>query len=320
MNAKKLVVALSAIVLGLTSCGNGGASLTRKEAETKLDEIVAATPETQTKLTAQNKTVEPSEVVSTYVFDGANNYSHVTFNKAKELKVNDASYAVSELYAYLDGANYVFGFKGKVGDEANEVSYVVTLSSGSALVAGSMAGFAQNNINAFVECGRKHWHNGAAGLSAYLKRQDTIEAEGYENRSDIVVGDQTITTGATDKGSYIKLADEKYTSTGAGNLTLDFDALYPNPSAPEKLHEPLLFEFNNNLLTHWYNKKASSYKGNEWVMNYGFADAAKATFADAGVSDLEAAAYATAITGLISASVQADQPHGVSDLYPAHWN
>ena len=320
MNTKKLAVSLSVLVLGLASCGNQGTSLTRKEAEAKLDEIVAATPATQHQLTAKNGTMNPSAATSTYVFNGATNYSHIVFASAKELKANDMTYSVSELYAYLDEANYVFGYKGKVGDDANEISYSVTLPSTNALVAASMAGLAQNQIDAFVECGRKHWHNGAAGLSAYLKRQDIIEAEDYENRSDIVVNGETITTGATEKGSYIKLADEKYSTKGEGNLTLDFDALYPNPDHPEKLHEPLLFEFNDNLLTHWYNKKAGSYKGNEWVMTYGTAETAKTSFQAADVSTAEAVARAASIVSLITGFVQADQPHGSADLYPSHWN
>ena len=322
MNTKKLAVSLSVLVLGLASCGNQGTSLTRKEAEAKLDEIVAATPATQHQLTAKNATMNPSAPTSTstYVFNGATNYSHIVFASAKELKANDMTYSVAELYAYLDEANYVFGYKGKVGDDANEISYSVTLPSTNALVAASMAGLAQNQINAFVECGRKHWHNGAAGLSAYLKRQDIIEAEDYENRSDIVVNGETITTGATEKGSYIKLADEKYSTKGEGNLTLDFDALYPNPDHPEKLHEPLLFEFNDNLLTHWYNKKAGSYKGNEWVMTYGTAETAKTNFQAADVSTAEAVARAASIVSLITGFVQADQPHGSADLYPSHWN
>ena len=313
MNTKKLAVSLSVLVLGLASCGNQGTSLTRKEAEAKLDEIVAATPATQHQLTAKNGTMNPSAATSTYVFNGATNYSHIVFASAKELKANDMTYSVSELYAYLDEANYVFGYKGKVGDDANEISYSVTLPSTNALVAASMAGLAQNQINAFVECGRKHWHNGAAGLSAYLKRQDIIEAEDYENRSDIVVNGETITTGATEKGSYIKLADEKYSSTGEGNLHVEFDALYPNPDHPEKLHEPLLFEFENNILTHWYNKKGNSYKGNEWVMTYGTADiSAKATLAGEGSAE--------DVEKIFAAAIQADAPHAESDLASAHWN
>ena len=314
MNAKKLIVVMSAALLGLASCGGNGGNneLTRKEVEAKLDAIVAATPAAQTKLTAVNKTMDPSAVVGTYVFDAEAEYSHVKYTAAKTIKLSkEQSVSVTEIFAYAEGTNYVLGLASEAA------SYVVTVAKSEATY---MANFAKNGIDAFILTGREHWHNGGAGISAYLKRQDIIEAENYENRSDIVINGETITTGATEKGSYIKLADEKYSSTGEGNLTLDFDALYPNPDHPEKLHEPLLFEFNDNLLTHWYNKKAGSYKGNEWVMTYGTAETAKTSFQAADVSTAEAVARAASIVSLITGFVQADQPHGSADLYPSHWN
>ncbi len=309
MNAKKVAVALSALVLGLTSCGQNAKSLTRKEAEEHLDAIVAATPAAQTKLSASNTNTDPKATISTYNFDGAANYSHVKFEAAKKL----GDVTVNELFAYLDGANFVFGFDGISNNEQQQWS--VTLPSGNAAVAAIMAGFAQKQIDGFIKCGREHWHNGAGGLSAYLKRQDVID----QNKTPITVSDQTIEAGATEKDSYIVLADEKYSTTGEGNLTLDFDALYPNPEHPEKLHEPLLFEFNNNLLTHWYNKKASSYHGNEWTMNYGTVDVAKTTFEAASDSDADAVVKATQVVTLLSAAVSADQPYDEASLYPAHW-
>lgn len=309
MNAKKVAVALSALVLGLASCGDSG--LTRKQAEEKLDAIVAATPAAQNKLTASNTNTTPKATISTYVFDGDANYSHVKFEAGK--KLSDAATA-NELFAYLDGANYVFGFDG-ISDNTQQ-KWSVTLPSGNAAVAAIMAGFAQKQIDGFVKCGREHWHNGAGGLSAYLKRQDQIE----QNLTPIKVGDQTIEAGATEKGSYIRLADEKYSSTGEGNLTLDFDALYPNPEHPEKLHEPLLFEFNNNILTHWYNKKGNGYKGNEWTMNYGTAEAAKTTFEAVSADDTtDAVAKATLVVTLLGSAVAADQPYDAANLYPAKW-
>ena len=314
MNAKKLIVVMSAALLGLASCGGNGGNneLTRKEVEAKLDAIVAATPAAQTKLTAVNKTMDPSAVVGTYVFDAEAEYSHVKYTAAKTIKLSaEQSVSVTEIFAYAEGTNYVLGLASEAA------SYVVTVAKSEATY---MANFAKNGIDAFILTGREHWHNGGAGISAYLKRQDIIEAENYGNRSDIVINGETITTGATEKGSYIKLADEKYSSTGEGNLTLDFDALYPNPDHPEKLHEPLLFEFNDNLLTHWYNKKAGSYKGNEWVMTYGTAEIAKTSFQAADVSTAEAVARAASIVSLITGFVQADQPHGSADLYPSHWN
>ena len=307
MNAKKLIVVMSAALLGLATCGGNGGNneLTRKEVEAKLDAIVAATPAAQTKLTAVNKTMDPSAVVGTYVFDAEAEYSHVKYTAAKTIKLSkEQSVSVTEIFAYAEGTNYVLGLASEAA------SYVVTVAKSEATY---MANFAKNGIDAFILTGREHWHNGGAGISAYLKRQDIIEAENYENRSDIVVNGETITTGATEKGSYIKLADEKYSSTGEGNLTLDFDALYPNPDHPEKLHEPLLFEFNDNLLTHWYNKKAGSYKGNEWVMTYGTADiSAKATLAGEGSAE--------DVEKIFAAAIQADAPHAEGALASAHWN
>ena len=323
MNAKKLIVVMSAALLGLASCGGNGGNneLTRKEVEAKLDAIVAAKPAAQTKLTAVNKTMDPSAVVGTYVFDAEAEYSHVKYTAAKTIKLSkEQSVSVTEIFAYAEGTNYVLGVVGltDLTSKAQEAkNYVVTVAKSEATY---MANFAKNGIDAFILTGREHWHNGGAGISAYLKRQDIIEAENYGNRSDIVINGETITTGATEKGSYIKLADEKYSTKGEGNLTLDFDALYPNPDHPEKLHEPLLFEFNDNLLTHWYNKKAGSYKGNEWVMTYGTAETAKTSFQAADVSTAEAVARAASIVSLITGFVQADQPHGSADLYPSHWN
>ena len=323
MNAKKLIVVMSAALLGLASCGGNGGNneLTRKEVEAKLDAIVAAKPAAQTKLTAVNKTMDPSAVVGTYVFDAEAEYSHVKYTAAKTIKLSkEQSVSVTEIFAYAEGTNYVLGVVGltDLTSKAQEATnYVVTVAKSEATY---MANFAKNGIDAFILTGREHWHNGGAGISAYLKRQDIIEAENYGNRSDIVINGETITTGATEKGSYIKLADEKYSTKGEGNLTLDFDALYPNPDHPEKLHEPLLFEFNDNLLTHWYNKKAGSYKGNEWVMTYGTAETAKTNFQAADVSTAEAVARAASIVSLITGFVQADQPHGSADLYPSHWN
>ena len=323
MNAKKLIVVMSAALLGLASCGGNGGNneLTRKEVEAKLDAIVAAKPAAQTKLTAVNKTMDPSAVVGTYVFDAEAEYSHVKYTAAKTIKLSkEQSVSVTEIFAYAEGTNYVLGVVDLIdltSKDKEAKNYVVTVAKSEATY---MANFAKNGIDAFILTGREHWHNGGAGISAYLKRQDIIEAENYENRSDIVINGETITTGATEKGSYIKLADEKYSSTGEGNLHVEFDALYPNPDHPEKLHEPLLFEFNDNLLTHWYNKKAGSYKGNEWVMTYGAAETAKTSFQAADVSTAEAVARAASIVSLITGFVQADQPHGSADLYPSHWN
>ena len=323
MNAKKLIVVMSAALLGLASCGGNGGNneLTRKEVEAKLDAIVAAKPAAQTKLTAVNKTMDPSAVVGTYVFDAEAEYSHVKYTAAKTIKLSkEQSVSVTEIFAYAEGTNYVLGVVDLIdltSKDKEAKNYVVTVAKSEATY---MANFAKNGIDAFILTGREHWHNGGAGISAYLKRQDIIEAENYGNRSDIVINGETITTGATEKGSYIKLADEKYSSTGEGNLHVEFDALYPNPDHPEKLHEPLLFEFENNLLTHWYNKKAGSYKGNEWVMTYGTAETAKTSFQAADVSTAEAVARAASIVSLITGFVQADQPHGSADLYPSHWN
>ena len=323
MNAKKLSVTLSVLVLGLTSCGSGK-SLTRQEAYKKLDEIVAATPAAQTKLTATNNTMadvtdnsgnvtSKAGVLSTYVFDAEKNYAHVIVNSAKTVKDSSSSttsYAAgSEFFAYKNEGDYVFGMK----YDGKEVSATVTSTDTLNYVAASkiMENFAQKQIDAFVKCGREHWHNGAGGLSAYLKRQDTLD----QSKKDIVVGSETIQAGATSGGSYIVLKDEKYSTTGDGNLTLDFDALYPNPDAPEKLHEPLKFEFNNNLLTHWYNKKASNYAGNEWTMNYGSANIAACSYA---AGDSEVALYVTVPT-IIASLVAVDQPTSDSASYKTVW-
>lgn len=329
MNAKKISLTLSALVLGLTSCG-GDNGLTRKEAYTKLDEIVAATPEKQTKLTAVNNSmadVTDSEGVTTkagtlitYVFDATNNYSHVIVGSNKDIKINIGQTEVpvsftagNELYAYATADSYVFGLSSGKGDAGQKVT--ISSSDAAAYEAAQIAmkDFVQTQIDAFVKCGREHWHNGAGGLSAYLKRQDTLDTK----KEDIVVGDETIQAGATENGSHIVLKDEKYTSTGSGNLTLDFDALYPNPEAPQKLHEPLKFEFNNNILTHWYNAKASNYAGNEWTMTYGTANTASCTYSEA--TSASAASVATYVVAMISALVAADQPTAEKDLYPAHW-
>ncbi len=341
MNAKKLSLTLSAVVLGLTSCG-GAKTLTRQEAYAKLDEIVKATPATQTKLTSVNNTMEDVKdssgnvtskagTLTTYVFDAEKNYAHVTLGEGRKLSYASDGEAKEipfgagdELYAYVSGTDYVFGVKATATstDENSSVtttqtSWKFTITSSDTvlypLAKSAMDNFAAKQINAFVVCGREHWHNGAGGLSAYLKRQDTLD----QNKQQIVVGSETIEAGATEKGSYIALADEKYTSTGDGNLVLDFDALYPNPDTPAKLHEPLKFEFNNNLLTHWYNKKASSYAGNEWTMNYGTADAKDCAFEEKTTVADKAASIA--IPALIAALVAIDQPTDSSVLYPAKW-
>ena len=316
MNAKKLAVAMSAIVLGLTSCGgNSGNGLTRKEAETKLDEIVAATPATQTKLTSTNGTTSPSAVATTYTFDAASNYSHVKFaTPYAAVNTETSKININELFAYADGSKYVFGYDGTNNGVAEKWSVSIDGSNAVAfgVVSALMANYAQNKINEFVKCGREHWHNGAGGLSAYLKRQDTLD----QNKQPVVVDGTTIEAGATEKGSYIVLADEKYSSTGAGNLTLDFDALYPNPEQPAKLHEPLLFEFNDNILTHWYNKKASSYAGNEWVMDYSKAEITKCDFTASTEDVDEKVAF---VLKYLSAKVAADQPTDEANLYPAKW-
>ncbi len=338
MNAKKLSLTLSALVLGLTSCG-GNSGLTRKEAYTKLDEIVAATPTTQTKLTSTNNTMKDvtnadgattkAGTLSTYVFDATTNYAHVTLGAGKTIALSSEADAETitlgandELFAYKSGEDYVFGVKSAYADEETgnnaTTSYKVTVTSKDtvsyAAAKDIMTDFAQNQIDAFVKCGREHWHNGAGGLSAYLKRQDTLDTK----QKAIAVGGETIMAGATDNGSYIALADEKYSSTGAGNLTLDFDALYPNPKQPAKLHEPLKFEFNDNILTHWYNAKASNYAGNEWTMNYGTANNTVCDYAEADNAAAGAALVVT-VPALITALVATDQPTATSDLYPAHW-
>ena len=96
MNAKKLIVVMSAALLGLASCGGNGGNneLTRKEVEAKLDAIVAAKPAAQTKLTAVNKTMDPSAVVGTYVFDAEAEYSHVKYTAAKTIKLSKEQSAV----------------------------------------------------------------------------------------------------------------------------------------------------------------------------------------------------------------------------------
>ena len=335
MNAKKLSVSLSVLVLGLTSCGSNG--ITRKEAYTKLDAIVAATPAKQTKLTSVNNTMKDvtdssgvttkAGTLATYVFDAEANYAHVTIGAAKTVKLTSGEDTTElklgsgdELFAYADGTSYVFGAKTKDGSDDLEgsdkgVKVTVTNDSilGYAAASSIMKGFAQTQIDAFVKCGREHWHNGAGGLSAYLKRQDTLD----QKKEDVKVGDQTIQAGATDKGSHIVLQDEKYSSTGEGNLVLDFDALYPD-GGEAKLHEPLKFEFNNNILTHWYNAKASSYAGNEWTMNYGTASNDKCTYTeitDATKGTLLAASVPLAIAALVAV----DQPTSADVLYTAKW-
>ncbi len=316
MNAKKLAVAMSALVLGLTSCGGNSSTLTRKEAETKLDEIVAATPATYTKLTSTNGTTSPAAVATTYTFDATSNYSHIKFaTPYAAVNTETSKVNINELFAYADGSTkYVFGYDGTTNGVAEKWSVTIDSSNAAAfgLVAGLMANYAQGKINDFVKCGREHWHNGAGGLSAYLKRQDTID----QDKKPIVVSDTTIEAGATEKGSYIALVDEKYSSTGEGNLTLDFDALYPNPENPAKLHEPLLFEFNDNVLTHWYNKKASSYAGNEWYMDYTKADIVACDFT---ASTEDVAVKASTVVTYLSAKVAADQPTDEANLYPAKW-
>lgn len=336
MNAKKLSLTLSALVLGLTSCG-GDNGLTRKEAYTKLDEIVAATPEKQTKLTSKNNTMDDTTdasgnvtkatTLATYVFDGATNYAHVTIGAAKTIKFTASGKEIdlplssgNELFAYKSGESYVFGIKGETKEDGETVtkSLKATVTSANATLyaaAGiTMKDFAQNQIDAFVKCGREHWHNGAGGLSAYLKRQDTLD----QNKEAVVVGSETIEAGATESGSRIVLKDEKYSSNGSGNLTLEFDALYPNPAHPEKLHEPLKFDFNGNLLVHWYNGKGNSYAGNEWTMTYGTAENADCTFTDATNAE-EIAKLAAVVPAAIAALVAVDQPTATADLYPAHW-
>ena len=334
MNAKKLSVSLSVLVLGLTSCGSNG--ITRKEAYTKLDAIVAATPAKQTKLTSVNKTMkdvtDASGVttkagdIASYVFDGETNYSHVTINSSKTVTYSSGDDkeelnlgSGDELFAYAEGTSYVFGFKSKDESTGTTKAVKVTVPNTDivsyALVSGLMKNLAQNQIDAFIKCGREHWHNGAGGLSAYLKRQDTLD----QNKEDVTVDGEVIQAGATENGSHIVLKDEKYTSTGEGNLTLDFDALYPNPKTPASLHEPLKFEFNNNLLTHWYNAKPSNYAGNEWTMDYGTADNAKCTFDE--VTDKATITTTVAAVPLaIIALVAAEQPTTEDALYKAKWN
>ena len=332
MNAKKLTLTMSALVLGLTSCG-GNNGLTRKEAYTKLDEIVAATPEKQTKLTSINNTMADvgttkAGTLATYVFDATTNYAHVTIGSGKTVTFTYAGQettlplgAGNELYAYATTDSYVFGLKTEEKAEDGTVtvkSEKITVSSSStaayALAGSIMKDFAQTQINAFVKCGREHWHNGAGGLSAYLKRQDTLDTK----KEDVVVGSETIQAGATDNGSHIVLKDEKYSSTGTGNLTLDFDALYPVTEHPEKLHEPLKFEFNNNILTHWYNKKASNYAGNEWTMTYGTANNAACTYEET-TDETTAVGLAATVPLAIAALVDADQPTADSVLYTSKW-
>ncbi len=328
MNAKKLSLTLSALVLGLTSCG-GNNGLTRKEAYTKLDEIVAATPETQTKLTSINNTMadvgaNKARTLATYVFDATTNYSHVTLGAGKKVTIGESELSLGagdEFYAYKASDNsYVFGMKvteikedGTTDTNSGKV-VVDSTSTTYSVIDKAMENFAQKQIDAFVKCGREHWHNGAGGLSAYLKRQDTLDTK----KEDVVVGSETIQAGATDNGSHIVLADEKYSSTGAGNLTLDFDALYPVTEHPEKLHEPLKFEFNNNILTHWYNKKASSYAGNEWTMTYGTAENAECDYT-VSTDTMQNVIMPTTVQTAIAAFVAVDQPTSDDVLYTAKW-
>ena len=66
-------------------------------------------------------------------------------------------------------------------------------------------------------------------------------------------------------------------------------------------------------MTHWYNKKAGSYKGNEWVMTYGTADiSAKATLAGEGSAE--------DVEKIFAAAIQADAPHAEGDLASTRWN
>ena len=318
MNAKKLTLTMSALVLGLTSCGTK--TLTRQEACTKLDEIVKATPAAQTKLTAVNQTMEDLKddkgnvttkagVMTTYVFDAEKNYSHVTFGSGREITVADKKYAIAsgdEFYAYATETGYVYGLKfsntsAKLAVESSDASNAL------------MKDFAKTQINAFVTYGRENWHNGAGGLSAYLKRQDTLDAK----KEDVVVGSETIQAGATEgtKKSHIALKDEKYTSSGDGNVVLEFDALYPDAGVA-KLHEPLKYEFNNNILTHWYNKKGNNYAGNEWTMDYGKSTITECSYSDAG---LVATALCTLVPTIISTLVAIDAPTDTANNYATVW-
>lgn len=267
MNANKNILVLAAAsLMALSACGKD-ASLTRAQAEEHLDAISKATPAEQKKLTINN-----GADVRTY--DAESGYIHAKFTQEADEKNSNPAKNNIEIYAYVkDGVGSLYYTDGETK------TYYVNSS-----IADTIKSAAKSKVAAKVSASQAQ----AKTLFNYFKDADSADAD--SNKSTF----GSIEAGATDPSAswkaYLTFADEKYTSSGEGNLLLEWTAIYPTEKPAE---EPLVYEWKDNLLVHTKNGKS----GAESTFNYGKADLSYVSSNDGytQMSALEAAGVATII-------------------------
>ena len=225
MKANKLFVLTTAMVLTLTACG-GGSKLTRAETIDKLETISKATPATQTRVTAS--VTKRGGSTTECQADEEGKYLHTKVHTAK---TSSAEATDSEVYA-------------KIGD-ASALTVLYTDTSGNKyFYQGNSSDFCsivEKGIKAKVDAYVANSQGQAAYIEGYLKNGDS--AMNANEKTEI----NSIEAGATPKGSYLLFQNEKYTSKGDDQLSMDWEAVYPKEGGKP---EHIVYEWNDNLLTY----------------------------------------------------------------------
>jgi len=235
MNTKKLILALGAATM-LASCG--GSSLTRADAEAKLDEMY--TTATGTSFS------KPATILSTKTTTKDGSTSTV------ELDVDSANGKV--YYKSTSGSTTVEAYIYK-DTSATDAVYYVAYNDGtsktyaSSLVAATYPGLAFTALFTTVSTYSRSMAN-------FLRNFDDVEL--YKSQSNSIAdSDVTGTTKFWDRYDNLpQITDEKYTSNGEGHLYLEGNYRYSYTDENGYVDEVEQMEWKDSLLTLCNNEKS----------------------------------------------------------------
>ena len=268
MNAKKISTLLlcSAGIAMLAACS--GKSLTRADAETKLDAMATA-------ITNKSGYTAPTKVTVTgtaanYEYSNDDSFAHkkyVTDSKNKSGSV--IASAATEAWAYVDGAQGYVAYNDGTNKEYAKVDKTV------------ITGIVEAKMSAAVTS----MEGSPAYISSYLKKFDSLSST--SNYSGV-------TAGATTNGSIMGIKDENYTSSADGYLDAKWTSVYPKETPAD---EPLEYTYEKNMLVKTYNGKSNVTVNYTW----GSASLSKPTLTalTEETSALDIAALTLAVTALL---------------------
>jgi hypothetical protein len=244
MNAKKISTLLlcSAGIAMLAACS--GKSLTRADAETKLD-VMATAITNKSGYTAPTK-VTVTGTAANYEYSNDDSFAHkkyVTDSKNKSGSV--IASANTEIWAYVDGSQGYY----VVNDGTNKLYQKVD----KAVVVATVEGKVSTAVTSM--------EGSPAYISSYLKKFDSLSST--SNYSGV-------NAGATTNGSIMGIKDENYTSSADGYLDAKWTSVYPKETPAD---EPLEYKYEKNMLVKSYNGKSNTTVNYTW----GSAAVSKAT-------------------------------------------